>query len=273
MDAERGLLSLSISYFGCNSTNKLLVSELSRCWEGDWALIGLWLYIYPKKQERYNSAHLTLVNKVHTSILPKQSQAFVSSSSFTNETVCGKSWFSWKEEGNDVAEEDVNHRFKDRKWLDMDRQTTLSLWRWQPRHMNACVTFFGCTAFCEAHPLTLCLRTLFSTDRLIFQSSVFILQVFIFSTHILQWGFSAREEIQPADCFDIVGPSPGKPLCSATKGVLHLEPSAAWETPHLITAVKLFEELQISLVCVCVCLKLKRLNPKGDFRHLNTTWR
>lgn len=33
----------------------------------------------------------------------------------------------------------------------------------------------------------------------------------------------SREEIQPEDCFDIVGQSPGKPLCSATRGVLDPE--------------------------------------------------
>lgn len=33
----------------------------------------------------------------------------------------------------------------------------------------------------------------------------------------------SREEIQPEDCFDIVGQSPGKPLCSATQGVLDPE--------------------------------------------------
>lgn len=43
---------------------------------------------------------------------------------------------------------------------------------------------------------------------------------------------------------------------SATKGVLDLEPLAPRpKTPHLITAVKPFEEL-------------KRLKPKGDFHHL-----
>lgn len=33
----------------------------------------------------------------------------------------------------------------------------------------------------------------------------------------------SREEIQPEDCFDIVGQSPGKLFCSATKGVLDSE--------------------------------------------------
>lgn len=33
----------------------------------------------------------------------------------------------------------------------------------------------------------------------------------------------SREEIQPENCFDIVGQSPGKPFCSATKGVLDSE--------------------------------------------------
>lgn len=50
---------------------------------------------------------------------------------------------------------------------------------------------------------------------------------------ILQWGLSAREEIQPGDCFDIVGQSPGKPFCSVTEGVLDLEPLAP-RLKHLI---------------------------------------
>lgn len=50
---------------------------------------------------------------------------------------------------------------------------------------------------------------------------------------ILQWGWSAREEIQPGDCFDIVGHSPGNTFCSATEGVLDLEPLASW-LKHLI---------------------------------------
>lgn len=50
---------------------------------------------------------------------------------------------------------------------------------------------------------------------------------------ILQRGLSAREEIQPGDCFDIVGQSPGKPFCSANEGVLDLEPLAS-RPKHLI---------------------------------------
>lgn len=50
---------------------------------------------------------------------------------------------------------------------------------------------------------------------------------------ILRWGLSAREEIQPGDCFDIVGHSPGNTFYSETKGVLDLEPLAPW-LKHLI---------------------------------------
>lgn len=45
--------------------------------------------------------------------------------------------------------------------------------------------------------------------------------------------FSAREEIQPGDCFDIVGLPPGKPFCSVTEGVLDLEPLAPRLGPQL----------------------------------------
>ena len=75
------------------------------------------------------------------------------------------------------------------------------------------------------------------TDNFLHCPSI-ILQLFVFSSYatqilILQWGLSAREEIQPGDCFDIVGLSPGKPFCSATKGVLDLEPLAP-RLKHLI---------------------------------------
>lgn len=33
----------------------------------------------------------------------------------------------------------------------------------------------------------------------------------------------SREEIQLEDCFDIIGQSPGKPFCSATRGLLDSE--------------------------------------------------
>lgn len=86
----------------------------------------------------------------------------------------------------------------------------------------------------------------------------FILVFFVFSyatqTLILKWQFGAREEIQPGDCFDIVGQSPGKPLCSsATEGGPRGGGSgfravgSSPKTPHLITVLKQLEELRTSV--------------------------
>lgn len=90
------------------------------------------------------------------------------------------------------------------------------------------------------------------TDKLIFESTCLAIlclrSLLSCATQILilQQGLSAREEIQPGDCFDIVGHSPGKPFLLSNQGGSGLRAiGSSVKTPHLITAVKLFEELKM----------------------------
>lgn len=80
----------------------------------------------------------------------------------------------------------------------------------------------------------------------------------------LQRSQSAREEIQPGVCFNIVGLSPGKPFCSATKRCSGFGAvGSSFETPLLNAAVKMFKELKMCNVAM-FCLRQNRYNPADN---------
>lgn len=81
---------------------------------------------------------------------------------------------------------------------------------------------------------------------------------------ILRWGLSAREEIQPGDCFDIVGHSPGNTFMLSDQGCSRFRAIGSLvKTPHLITAVNMFEEPKMCHVC----LKQNRFNLEENSCH------
>lgn len=117
---------------------------------------------------------------------------------------------------------------------------------WVPTKDRQCHTI-TCLALARLSVAALptdCLRTICKLTASFFkavsvdqkgETSYDVSSLFSCATQILtlRWGLNAREEIQPGDCFDIVGHSPGKPFCSVTECVLDLEPLAP-RLKHLI---------------------------------------